>query len=117
MDADVLFLVDPAVLFKHKNYIKYGNLIFRDRRIKLENYDKNLENVFEYASSTLKHTALWNKTTAHEAESGVLVYDKSKFSAFFALLNSCNLDRNPMQEQYFLSWLFFKIKFSSFHLI
>lgn len=33
IEADVLFTVNPEILFEHPNYSKYGHVIYRDRRI------------------------------------------------------------------------------------
>lgn len=98
MDADVLFMVDPNLLFNSKVFEEYGVMIFRDRQIHLGNDYENLVKAFPFASNTLKNTALWQKSSTHEAESGVLVYDKMRKSAFYALLATCNLAREPMQK-------------------
>lgn len=98
MDADVLFTREPASLFSHPIYTKDGVILFRDRQIMLGKDFDFLRQSFPYASSTIKDSGLWKETTAHEVESGVLVFDKRRPAAFFALLAACNLSRKPMQQ-------------------
>lgn len=52
----------------------------------------------------LKLTALWNETSKHEAESGLLIYNKSKLSSFFGILNTCNLNTQPILDR--IRWIF-----------
>lgn len=74
-----------------------------------------MKHAFPFASETLYETALWNETSKHEVDSGVLVYNKIYLSSFFGLLNVCkpltdiivyikgNLNRKPMQKH--IQWV------------
>ena len=112
IDADVLFMVDPIRLFDHPLFLKYGVLIYKDRQINLGLNQDTIKDHFPFASGVLQNSAIWNKTSSHLAESGVLVYDKSKFTVFFGLLHACNLNMEPMQthtSKFFLGHQIFVI--------
>ena len=101
IDADVILMVDPLVLFQHENYIQYKHLLYTDRRISFgNNMDyKKLKQIFLHPSLNLIDTGIWNETTTHQAESGILVYDKRDPMMFLSLLSTCNLNSEPMIGQ------------------
>lgn len=100
IDADVILMVDPVTLFDHINYKTFGQLLYRDRRITFGN-EMNFSKLkahFRHPSDMINKSGVWNETTTHEAESGVLVYNKKNPMAFLALLNTCNLNAEPMLD-------------------
>lgn len=42
-----------------------------------------MKSEFKYPSETLRDTAIWKEKSDHEAEAGVLVFDKSNHASFF----------------------------------
>jgi hypothetical protein len=92
VDADVLFLQDPAVLFEKKEYKETGTLFFHDRSINW-NHQKThdfIKTLVKFPSEMTKSTRFWNEKTVHEMESGVVVIDKKR--ALQGLLTVCKMN-------------------------
>lgn len=85
IDADSLFLQNPAILFDDFAYRETGALFFKDRLMMPESKREWMEKVLpEPISSKAQETRLWNGQSAHMQDSGVLVIDT--YTHFLSLL-------------------------------
>jgi hypothetical protein len=89
MDADVLFLEKPSILFENPYYLKTGTLFFYDR--------------ISLSDETIKwiQTLLTNHNNqslpSRTQESGVVLIDKAR--ALVGLLSTCKLNDHQEREQ------------------
>lgn len=85
IDADALFLSNPANLFEDEAYVETGALFFRDRLMFPESKKKWLQQILpKPVSKNVRHSRFWTGESGHMQESGVLLVDKWKH--FMALL-------------------------------
>lgn len=85
IDADSFFFVNPEVMFEYPEYVRTGALFFRDRLIMPENKKSWLQTVLpQPVSRNVKHSRLWQGTSGHQQESGVMVVDT--YRHFLAML-------------------------------
>lgn len=101
IDADSLFLKDPAVLFDDPAYVKTGALFFKDRSMMAESRKRWVQQVLPRPfSSQIKHNRFWTGESAHMQESGVVVVDKWKhFIAMLLVTRMNGPDRDGDKEQ------------------
>ncbi|KAJ3324247.1 hypothetical protein HDV06_000286 [Boothiomyces sp. JEL0866] len=99
IDADVVFLQSPDVLFNGKLFEKHGALFFHDRSLyshgdETLNWFKSLmpDPMSEYASKL----RVFKGTTAHEQESGVVLINKRE--NMLGLLATCVLNVDNYRE-------------------
>ncbi|CCI41470.1 unnamed protein product [Albugo candida] len=97
MDADDVFLQDPASLRRLSGYTKTGTTFFYDRHVKLHNFLarringtpllRHLISTFDYAqfglqgpnpSEHLKRSLTYRYNVAHEQDSSLVLIDKSR---------------------------------------
>jgi hypothetical protein len=91
IDADAVFMVDPAILFEDDDYKRTGALYFRDRLIMPESKRMWLESILpKPVSASVKASRLWNGDSGHMQESGVVVVDTWRH--FLALNFVCRMN-------------------------
>lgn len=92
LDADVLFLVDPATLLSDPDYVRFGALFFRDRLFapadRADFITKSLPSPL--SENILKTNRWWLGTSQHMQESGVVIVDKWRH--YVALLLTTRLN-------------------------
>ncbi|CAF4720852.1 unnamed protein product [Rotaria sp. Silwood1] len=88
MDADVLFLEKPSVLFEYELYLRTGSLFFYDRPVLSPKVLKWISNI------TMNNIGTIPRRTQ---ESGVVVIDKSR--VLLGLLSTCKLNEHEQREQ------------------
>jgi len=99
IDADALFIRDPAELFKSKGYEETGTLFFRDRTLPKNSPNDSLLWFKEWAKNPLeetKNSRFWNGLTVHEMDSSAVVINKEK--ALLGLLSVCKLNEYAIRE-------------------
>ncbi|KAJ3017369.1 hypothetical protein HKX48_003578 [Thoreauomyces humboldtii] len=100
LDADVMFLQNPEVMFEYSLYEDAGILLFRDRTL----FPGNVLHVFlselmEGAPPSDYYHAQGRASrwlSTHEGESGVIVMDKHR--NFHSLLMACKMNSGPYQR-------------------
>ncbi|ORX87958.1 hypothetical protein BCR32DRAFT_324157 [Anaeromyces robustus] len=100
MDADAMYLRDPAELFKSKGYEETGTIFFRDRTLPLSSHSSDSLTWFkEWAKDPLietKSSRFWNGITIHEMDSSTVVINKEK--VILGLLSVCKLNEFAIRE-------------------
>lgn len=99
-DADVIFLQNPARMLKDPDFIRHGVLIFHDRTLFAGDDDKPRWLDLHLPRPLSRHarqTRMYQKYSAHEQESGVIVWDKSKRLA--GLLAACKLNGREERDR------------------
>lgn len=102
LDADVLFMQDPIVMFELEGYKRAGNVFFHDRQMNVGKADthKWLETFMDPKtySKDGEQVQFLKYGTIHEQDSGVVVINKGS-SAFFGLLATCTMNRKLEREE------------------
>jgi len=99
IDADAMFIRDPAELFKTRGYEETGTLFFRDRTLQKPYINDSLNWFKEWAKNPLpetKSSRFWNGITVHEMDSSTVVINKEK--AILGLFSVCKLNENVIRE-------------------
>ncbi|KAJ1566176.1 hypothetical protein HK096_011001 [Nowakowskiella sp. JEL0078] len=98
LDADVLFLQDPSILFNFKGYKETGTAFFFDRSIGKGIHDthKWFEGWLKDPTEVARKARFWNHETIHEMESGVVAIDKGR--AYMQLLGVCWMNTKQDRE-------------------
>jgi hypothetical protein len=79
IDADSLFLRNPAILFLDADYKETGALFFKDRIIQPSSKRSWLKKILPApVSSQVRRNRFWTGESSHMQESGVVVIDKWK---------------------------------------
>ncbi|KAJ3099278.1 hypothetical protein HDU97_003296 [Phlyctochytrium planicorne] len=98
VDADVLFLQDPYMLFDRSQiFQRFGQLFFQDRTIGGENpewFTSWVPNPSNYA----KTRRYLREISVHEMESGVVLIDKGRSSVLHAMLAVCKLNSQTERD-------------------
>jgi hypothetical protein len=89
MDADVLFLEKPSILFQNSYYLKTGSLFFYDR--------PGLSNEATRWIRTFSNDNNSQSLPHHTQESGVVLIDKAR--VLTGLLSTCKLNDHQQREQ------------------
>jgi len=94
VDADSVFLQSPEALFSHGGYVGTGALFFHDRLLwqgafphRHKWWKQEMKN--RTPSPMLLKSRVWAEGYAEEADSGVVVLDKTRVPIFTALLHVC----------------------------
>jgi len=98
MDADSVYIRDPAVLFEDEGYIQKGTVFFRDRTLFPGSHpgSKWLKSwMFDPLPET-KELRYWQEITSHEMESSTVVINKTK--NILGLLNVCKLNEQKVRD-------------------
>ncbi|KAL5355817.1 mannosyltransferase putative-domain-containing protein [Aspergillus floccosus] len=91
VDADALFVRDPATLFEDDEYAAEGALFFKDRLMMPESKKKWLQKILPRPiSRKARETRLWKGESAHMQESGVVVVDKWRHFVALMLVSRLN---------------------------
>ncbi|KAI9203828.1 mannosyltransferase putative-domain-containing protein [Polychytrium aggregatum] len=103
MDADALFLQDPAVLFQQKGYIETGAVLFRDRTLLLQDIAGKRVNytlsIVPSPSDKVVHGRLFRNMSTDEGDSGVLVFDKAR--TFHVLLLNSKMNTDYFKKDFY----------------
>ncbi|KAL7745905.1 hypothetical protein RI367_008782 [Sorochytrium milnesiophthora] len=99
LDADVVLMQSPDVMFNDTGYNETGALFFHDRTLWVdEKSHKWFKAFLPDPSETAKSLRHWRQSIYHEQESGVLVVRKSSH-ALLGLLGSCSLNAEPIRDE------------------
>lgn len=93
VDADVVFLQNPQILFQDPTYTKTGTLFYLDREMfsgSSKEQDWLKEILPEPYSDKVLNSRFWKKTSMHQQESGVLLLHKRKHFVPLALTVELN---------------------------
>lgn len=102
MDADAVFLKSPDILLQQDAFHRSGALLFRDRLLWQHSYQERHEwyhSQIKRPSATLLTSKVWTEEYAEEADSGVVVVDKSRTDVFMALLHICWQNSYDVREE------------------
>lgn len=104
LDADSIFFKKPEVLFEQTSYKKTGALFFHDRLLWQHGFQerhkwwkKQMEH--QQPSETLLKSKVWVDDYAEEADSGVVVLDKSRLPVFMGLLHVAWQNTKTIREE------------------
>lgn len=110
MDADIVWLQNPAFLFDEKVYQQDHVLLFRDRTISCHIYldpraclsrkDWIQQQVPRPWSTRFQQSRMFQGTSGHEQESGVMLWNKRH--RLFSLLMACKFNLPQERDQFFL---------------
>jgi len=98
MDADVIYLHDPAELFEEEGYLTMGTLFFKDRTL-YPGPTKELKWIKEWLVDPLPETQslrFFNEKSKHEMESSTVLIHKTK--TLIGLLSVCKLNEGKLRE-------------------
>jgi len=98
MDADAVYLRDPAILFEDEGYLEKGTVFFRDRTLFPGSHpgSKWLKSwMFDPLPET-KELRYWKEETSHEMESSTVVINKTK--TILGLLSVCKLNEQKIRD-------------------
>ncbi|KAE8451530.1 hypothetical protein EG329_003603 [Mollisiaceae sp. DMI_Dod_QoI] len=103
LDADSVWLQKPEVLFDDAGYKSLGALFFHDRLLWQHGFqDRHKwwkeQMKGQVPSATLKKSLVWTEDYAEEADSGVVVLDKSRLPLFMGLLHVCWQNTKAVRE-------------------
>jgi len=98
MDADAMYIRDPAILFEDEGYIETGTVFFRDRTLFPGPHSGSqwLKNWMVDPLPETKALRFWNEETAHEMESSTVVINKSK--TILGLLAVCKFNEQRIRD-------------------
>lgn len=101
IDADALFLQDPASLFQDLGYRRTGALFFKDRLLMPESRQTWLREILPSPiSMKVRLSRLWTGESGHMQESGVVVVDKWRhFIALLMVTRMNGPDRDGNKEE------------------
>ncbi|KUJ21797.1 uncharacterized protein LY89DRAFT_637753 [Mollisia scopiformis] len=104
LDADCMFFQKPEVLFDDLGYRETGALFFHDRKLWQHGFQERhkwwkLQMKGRKPSATLLKSLVWKDDFAEEADSGVVVLDKSRFPLFMGLLHVCWQNTKSVREE------------------
>lgn len=100
LDADVVLLKDPTFMFSEPTYEEHGVIIFHDRTLFAGDKDKVRwlhQHLPAPLSDRLRATRMYRQVSAHELESGLLVWNKKK--RLTGLLAACKLNGKEERER------------------
>lgn len=102
MDADIVWLQNPELIFEDEEYKKHHVIIFRDRTL-FEGDKGKLkwihENIPPPISPSIKATRMYRLLSAHEQDSSVIYWNKEK--RFHSLLLSCKMNCKQERDEFF----------------
>jgi hypothetical protein len=99
IDADSIFLRNPADLFLDEGYKTTGALFFKDRLFMPGSKKEWLEEILPTISQNAKSSRLWTGESIHMQESGVMVVDKWRHFVALLLVTRMNgPDRDGSKE-------------------
>ena len=98
MDADAMYIKDPAILFEDEGYKETGTLFFRDRTLYPGPHSGSqwLKNWMVDPLPETKGLRFWNEESAHEMESSTVVIDKSR--TILGVLAVCKFNEQKIRD-------------------
>lgn len=102
VDADAVFLKSPDVLLDQAAFRRSGALLFRDRLLWQNAYQERHEwyhSQIKRPSATLMKSKVWTEKYAEEADSGIVVVDKSRTDVLIGLLHICWQNSYDVREE------------------
>ncbi|ORX83018.1 hypothetical protein BCR32DRAFT_326571 [Anaeromyces robustus] len=98
MDADAVYIHDPAILFEDEGYIEKGTVFFRDRTLFSGSHpgSKWLKSWMVDPLPETKELRYWKEETSHEMESSTVVINKPK--TILGLLTVCKLNEQKVRD-------------------
>lgn len=100
MDADIVWMQNPEILFNDPGYLEHHAIIFHDRTLFENDQGKPKwlhENVPAPLSPRLKGTRMYRMLSAHEQESGVIYWNKEH--RFHSLLLVCKMNAKKERDE------------------
>ncbi|OUM67819.1 glycosyltransferase family 71 protein [Piromyces sp. E2] len=98
IDADSVFIRDPAILFEDEGYLEKGTVFFRDRTLFPGSHkgSKWLKSWMIDPLPETRESRYWNEKTSHEMESSTVVINKPK--TILGLLTVCKLNEKKIRD-------------------
>ncbi|ORX84014.1 hypothetical protein BCR32DRAFT_137449 [Anaeromyces robustus] len=98
MDADAMYIRDPAILFEDEGYIQTGTVFFRDRTLFPGSHpgSKWLKSWMVDPLPETRASRFWNELTSHEMESSTVVIDKSR--TILGILAVCKFNEQQIRD-------------------
>ncbi|KAF7559015.1 hypothetical protein G7046_g5142 [Stylonectria norvegica] len=90
LDADTVFLQDPAQLLKQERYEDTGVLLFHDRLLWKGGFADRQDwwhNELKHPSPETNKSLVWTERYSEEGDSGVVVVDKTRLDVLIGLLH------------------------------
>ncbi|GLA45097.1 CAZyme family GT71 [Aspergillus niger] len=101
-DADAVFLQPPEVLLQHDALVNKGALLFHDRLLWKHAFEGRHEwwrDQIRRPSKEMDASLVWTEDYAEEADSGLVVLDKSRPDTFMGLLHICWQNTYEVREE------------------
>ncbi|PKS08331.1 hypothetical protein jhhlp_005275 [Lomentospora prolificans] len=101
-DADTVFVKDPEVVFRQQAYKRTGALMFHDRLIDKERYMARHEwwrQQVVHPSKEVHKSLSWTENYAEEADSGVVVVDKSRLDVLIGMLHAAWQNSKKVRDE------------------
>ena len=101
-DADAVFLQPPEVLLHQEAFIHKGALLFHDRLLWKHAFEGRHEwwrDQIRRPSDEMNASLVWTEDYAEEADSGLVVLDKSRHDTFMGLLHICWQNSYEVREE------------------
>lgn len=104
LDADIVFLQPPETLLSRIDFQETGALFFHDRLL----WQGAFPERHEWWQEQMKHqkptkallsSLVWTENYAEEADSGVVILDKSRLQVFTGLLHICWQNTKAVREE------------------
>lgn len=98
-DADIVFLQNPELMLRDPGYLEHGAILFHDRtlfeggKVRNEWLDANLPGPL---SGRVRSSRMYRRKSAHELESGVVVWHKRR--RLTGLLATCKMNVKAERE-------------------
>ncbi|KAL9084160.1 MAG: hypothetical protein Q9165_008208 [Trypethelium subeluteriae] len=96
LDADAVFLQDPALLLEDPSFQATGALFFHDRLLwqnvfkdRAKWWRQEMAAADRRPSATLRQSKVWTEGYAEEMDSGAVILDKGRWGVLLGLLHVC----------------------------
>jgi len=98
MDADAVYMRDPAILFEDEGYKEKGTVFFRDRTLFPGSHGGSqwLKSWMVDPLPDTRELRYWKEETSHEMESSTVVINKTK--NILGLLSVCKLNEKRIRD-------------------
>jgi len=99
MDADSVYMRDPAILFEDEGYKEKGTVFFRDRTLFPGSHGGSqwLKSWMVDPLPDTRELRYWKEETSHEMESSTVVINKTK--NILGLLSVCKLNEKRIRDE------------------
>ncbi|KAK3938890.1 mannosyltransferase putative-domain-containing protein [Diplogelasinospora grovesii] len=102
LDADTVFLQKPEMLLQQRAYAEKGALLFHDRLLwqhAFQDRHRWWHAQIKFPSLELNKSLVWTQEYAEEADSGVVVLNKSRLDVLLGLLHTAWQNTEPVREE------------------